>query len=163
MVPMSITPPLNSPLEVGLRVVFVLSSAFPRAFDLDALIQLDHALLHTGQNDGPDSIHPELPGAIGELAVKRDLIKSGIDAMMRAGLIVARPTNAGFAFLASENAAPFVSVLGSTYAENLRARANWVIDQLPEPNEASEEPQLRALISRWISQNPATGAGGTDD
>ncbi|MCX5121189.1 hypothetical protein OG992_28830 [Micromonospora sp. NBC_00362] len=148
---MNITPPLNSPLEVGLRVVFLLSSAFPLSFDLDALAQLDHALLHTGQNDGPASIHPELPGSIGELAIKRDLVKSGIDAMMRAGLVVAKPTNAGFAFQASENAPPFVSVLSSRYAESLRARADWVIDQLPRQDEASKEPQLRALVNHWIS------------
>jgi hypothetical protein len=156
------TPPLNSPLEVGLRVVILLSSAYPRSFDLPSLVQLDHALLHTGLNNGPSSIHPEIPGSVGELAVKQDLVRSGLDAMIRARLITARPSSIGFEFFASENAIPFVSTLESPYVLGLQNRADWLLRQLPIQETGTAEPQFRLAVSRWLAES-ASPRGGRQD
>jgi hypothetical protein len=145
-----IGPPLNSPLETGIRVVFVLAEAFPSSFDIQSLVRLDHMLLHTGQNSGPPSIHPEIPGSIGELAMKHDWIKAGVDAMMRAGLVSARVTEDGFRFSASENAGAFVAALGSPYATMLHERASWLVRQQRE-REPIASPGVRALVGQWIA------------
>ncbi|WP_426510467.1 ABC-three component system middle component 2 [Dactylosporangium sp. McL0621] len=157
-----IAAPLNSPLEVGLRVAFLLSFAYPRSFDLATLAQLDHALLHTGQSDGPPSIHPELPGSIGELAIKEDLVRAGLDAMIRAGLVFGRPTGAGFKFAATENARPFISVLGSPYAVRLRNRAEWVVERLPDEEQSEPSLGLRAMVRKWIAEGSRPEEGGAD-
>ncbi|MFG1884480.1 ABC-three component system middle component 2 [Micromonospora sp. NPDC049102] len=146
---MNITGPLNSPLEAGLRVVFLLASGYPTSYGLEALMQLDHMLLHTGQNNGPPSIHPEVPGSVGELAVKRDLIKSGIDTMMRAGLVSAQPMLHGFEFRATENGFRFMSILDSSYARILRARAAWVHDAT-EGAEERDRAGVRDAVARWV-------------
>lgn len=78
--------PLNSPLEVGVRVLMLLSEAFPAHLDLNRLVLLDHGLLHSADIGGPESLHPPLPIRAGELGVKRRTIEDGLELMTRAGL-----------------------------------------------------------------------------
>ena len=58
--------PLNSPLEVGIRVLMLLAEAFPAGLDLNDLVLLDHGLLHSADLGGPESLHPPLPIRAGE-------------------------------------------------------------------------------------------------
>jgi hypothetical protein len=148
---MTLTSPLNTPLEVGLRVVFILATAYPTAYDVESLAYFDHSLLYSGQREGPPSLHPELPGSVGELAIKRDLIKSGIDAMMRARLVSAQPTLEGFKFRATEDAISFTSLLYSPYARRLHDRAAWVNENSARVGIGSA-PGVRAVLGRWIQQ-----------
>ncbi len=43
--------PLNSPLEVGIRVLMLLAEAFPAGLDLNDLVLLDHGLLHSAESN----------------------------------------------------------------------------------------------------------------
>jgi hypothetical protein len=53
--------PLNSPVETGVRVLMVLTSAFPEHLDLNQLVLLDHGVLHSADLGGPPSLHPPVP------------------------------------------------------------------------------------------------------
>ena len=53
--------PFNSPLETGFRSLVLLDAAYPRSFDLSALVLFDHLVVHTADIAGPSSLHPSLP------------------------------------------------------------------------------------------------------
>lgn len=69
---------LNSPLEVGVRVVAMLNALYPRQADLSRIVLLDHVALHSEDFSGAESLHPAVPVRIGELGMKRELVRQGI-------------------------------------------------------------------------------------
>lgn len=56
----------NSSLETGVRSLIILVAAFPIAFDLQRLIEMDYLVVHSGDVDGPSSLHAPIPMRIGE-------------------------------------------------------------------------------------------------
>ncbi|MEW1794078.1 ABC-three component system middle component 2 [Streptomyces niveus] len=119
--------PLNSPLEVGVRALALLSESHPEPLDLAELVLLDYALLHSGEFSGPPSLHPDLPGREGELGMKRTVLEQALLVLVRAGLAEIKAGPDGLAYLATGQGPAFVDVLQSSYAENLRQRAEWVV------------------------------------
>jgi hypothetical protein len=103
--------PLNSPLEVGLRVLMLLQEAFPQHLDLNQLVLLDHSLLHSADLGGPESLHPAVPIRAGELGIKREAIEAGLEVMIRAELAQAGVGDGGIEFWASESADGFTNLL----------------------------------------------------
>ncbi|EHY91111.1 ABC-three component system middle component 2 [Saccharomonospora azurea] len=119
--------PLNSPLEVGIRALVLLTETFPRRLDVAQLVYLDHAMLHSGDFDsGPASLHPDLPIGPGEIGMRRRLIEQGLIVLMRAGLADMTATEAGFLYGATEEAASFLDVLEAPYLGQLKERAEWL-------------------------------------
>ena len=51
----------NSALETGVRSLVILAANFPAALDLQRLVDLDYLVVHSGDVDGPKSLHPPLP------------------------------------------------------------------------------------------------------
>lgn len=120
---------LNGSLEVGLRQLTLLNSAFPRALDLATLSALDHAVLHSADLGGPASLHPGVPHYSAEQVVKRELIEHGLQVMIRAGLINVRVSADGILYAASERAISFLKLLEARYVRDLKERADWVVSQ----------------------------------
>ena len=74
--------PFNTPLECGLRMLFVLNAAGERRSDLQRLVSYDYLLVHSGDvDDGPESLHPPVPFRGTEVLVKRGLISAGLNQM----------------------------------------------------------------------------------
>lgn len=64
----------NSPFEIGLRALIILSVNQPTCLDLQRLVYYDYLVLHTsdiGTPNSPDSIHPATPHRSGEIVVRR--------------------------------------------------------------------------------------------
>jgi hypothetical protein len=118
---------LNGPLEVGIRQLALLDSAFPRALDLATLASLDHAVLHSADLGGPASLHPGVPNYRAEQVVKREFIEHGLQVMIRAGLVGVRISADGILYAATERANPFLGLLEARYLRDLRERADWVV------------------------------------
>src|SRR5690625_5284475 len=137
--------PLNSPLEVGVRVLMLLAEAFPAHLDLNRLVLLDHGLLHSADLGGPDSLHPPLPIRSGELGVKRRTIESGLEVMIRAGLAQMDVGHDGIQFRASEDAEGFVNLLTTSYAGTLHDRASWVVNRFGSMGEAALRQEMREV------------------
>jgi hypothetical protein len=155
-------PPLNSPLEAGLRVLALLSSAFSRAFDLASLSILDHILLHSEDFGGPPSLHPDVPNHQSEITVKRELIEHGLEVMIRANLVTFRADANGIFYSATDNGPGFVNILESEYMGALRVRAEWVVEVFG----ATEPAVLRTLTTQLgvfdspsSAQSPIDGQG----
>lgn len=146
------TSPLNSPLEVGVRVLMLLAEAFPAHLDLNRLVLLDHGLLHSADLGGPESLYPPLPIRSGELGVKRRTIQGGLEVMIRAGLAQMDAGEDGIRFQASEDAEGFVNLLVTSYAEALHDRASWVVDHFGALEESALRQQMRDVSAHWSEE-----------
>lgn len=154
--------PLNSPLEVGMRALVLLSESFPESLDLAQLVYLDHAMLHSGDLDGPPSLHPSLPAGPGELAMKRQLLEQGLLVLLRAGLAEVQATADGLVYRASEEGPGFVEILEAPYVGALRQRAGWAVRAHGGPRVDVREA-TQAITKRWAEdlrdRLPLSGSG----
>lgn len=147
--------PLNSPLEVGLRVLLLLQEAFPQRLDLNQLVLLDHSLLHSADIGGPASLHPGVPIRASELGMKRESIEAGLEVMVRAELAHAGVGDGGIEFWASESADAFTNLLETEYAGLLHSRAAWAIAHYDSLDEDSLRSALSSIATHWSEEfNP---------
>ena len=144
--------PFNSPLETGIRSLSILVAAYPRAFDLQRLVAFDHLVVHTGDIDGPDSLHPKLPMRSTELLVRRGLVERGLLLMISRGLIAREVTPEGIYYRAGEFAETFIGSLTSRYLVALRERAEWVAETFSDMGHDVFRETLRAAFGRWIEE-----------
>jgi hypothetical protein len=148
--PVSPTRVFNTPFEAGVRSVLVLTSAYPMELALDQLTALDHLLVHTGDLvDGPDSLHPPEPTRATEMLVRRALVDSGLKLMACKGLVQLRATSNGFRYRAGDDAGSFVDLLSSSYASDLKARANWLFVHLVTLPTDEFEEVVASQLERW--------------
>jgi hypothetical protein len=119
--------PLNSPLEVGVRAIVLLAESHPEPLDLAQLVVLDHVQLHSGEFDGPPSLHPDLPARAGEIGMKRSVLEQALLVLIRAGLAGVENRSEGLMYTATDRGPVFVDVLEAPYVESLRERARWVV------------------------------------
>ncbi|MCO1339894.1 hypothetical protein BJH93_13510 [Kocuria polaris] len=144
--------PLNSPLEVGMRVLMILVEAFPAHLDTNRLVLLDHGLLHSADLNGPKSLHPPIPVRVGELGVKRQHIEDGLHVMIRAGLAEMSAEDSGIEFWATESSESFLKLLESDYAQALHDRAHWVVGELGAVDDARLRERMREVSSHWSEE-----------
>ncbi|WP_250000251.1 ABC-three component system middle component 2 [Actinoplanes sp. M2I2] len=140
--------PLNGPLEIGLRALALLISAFPRSYDIATLAFLDYSLLHSNDFGGPESLHPDVPNHQTEITVKRDLLELGLQVMMRARLVALEVESNGIRYAATENASGFVDLLESSYVDELKGRADWVVQTFGGIDPVELRSRMTAL-GRW--------------
>lgn len=143
---------LNSPLEIGIRVVALLTALYPERADLARIILLDHVVLHSSDFAGASSLHPEIPGRIGELGVKRELIREGITIMGVRGLIDRDLTTAGIYYRASEDARPFLDSMDATYLAHLRARCVWAAGTFGALDDDDIRARLAVVFGSWAEE-----------
>lgn len=144
--------PFNSPLETGVRSLAILVAAFPTAFDLQRLVEMDYLVVHSGDADGPHSLHAPLPLRAGELLVRRGLIENGLLLMMSRGLVQRIPKDDGFNYLAGETAAPFMSSLTAEYSQQLMDRAYWAVSRFENVSTEEVRRITHRLFKKWSSQ-----------
>ncbi|WP_416354764.1 ABC-three component system middle component 2 [Arthrobacter gandavensis] len=135
--------PLNSPLEVGLRSLIVLTAVFPRKLDVRQLSVLDHLLLRSGDSGGPPSVLPPIPARSGELGFKRTVLERGLTVMVRARLLRVVPESEGLFYQADEHAWPFLQLLDSAHADELMRVAVWIADEVGDRSNAE--------LSNWLT------------
>ncbi|WP_369281084.1 ABC-three component system middle component 2 [Yaniella sp.] len=151
--------PLNSPLEVGLRAVIVLTEAFPNALDMDRLLLMDYVLLHSGDFGGPDSLQPPLSTRGGELGAKREILNHGLQMMMRAGMVDVLASSDGITYRASEAASPFLQLVRSNMLGQLSRVARWVVHELSGLSDDSILDRTSQIERQWSADVLSDNAG----
>lgn len=144
--------PFNSPLETGIRSLEILVSAYPEAFDLERLVEMDYLVVHSGDAGGPESLHAALPMRAGELLVRRGLIEKGLLLMTSRNLIQQIPAEDGFDYIAGEAAAPFLATLTSMYSLRLKKRAQWAVERFTGVETLEIRQMTHRLFENWSSQ-----------
>ncbi len=152
----------NSPLEAGIRAVSILAAAYPRTYDLQRLVALDYLLVHTGDIDGPDNLHPPTPMHSAELLVRRKLVEQALLLMMTRHLVEREVTPDGIKYVAGENAATFLSSMSSSYLLDLKGRASWLIETIGGHTDEQFRALMRRYFDKWIEefQNVERSLGG---
>src|SRR5882757_3369577 len=139
----------NSPIETGIRALILLAESYPQQLDLQRILEFDYILVHTGDVDGPPSIHPALPLRSGELLVRRELIERGLMLMISRGLVSRHATPKGFMYQAEDDAGPFLDALTAEYLDDLKNRAEWVVDRFSEMSDHDIRVVLSKVYDQW--------------
>jgi hypothetical protein len=127
---------------------------------LRKLVVLDHLVVHTSDIDGPESLHPEEESRAAELLVRRHLVEAGLALMATRGLITRHATAKGFRYQAGEEAGTFVDLLQSTYAVDLRERADWLAEHVVPLSDDALNELVHHKIDKWAPEFQADNRPG---
>lgn len=130
----------------------ILVAAHPAPFDLERLVEMDYLVVHSGDANGPESLHAALPMRAGELLVRRGLIEKGLLLMASRNLVQRIPAEDGFNYVAGDAAAPFLASLTSTYSQRLKDRAQWVVERFADMATSEIRQITHRLFENWSSQ-----------
>jgi len=142
--------PFNGPVEIGLRALCVLTTAFPAAYALQRLVVFDYFLVHSDDIEGgPAGLHPQTPHRGGEVLVRRGVIQDGLTLYESRGLIERVYEDGGIFFAATDKSADFLDTLSTEYLAGLRDCSNWVVDSFGALKDAELEAMVRDRIGTW--------------
>ncbi len=142
--------PFNGPVEIGLRALCVLTTAFPAAYALQRLVVFDYFLVHSDDIDGgPEGLHPRTPHRGGEILVRRGVIQDGLTLYESRGLIERVYKDGGIFYAATDKSADFLDTLSTEYLAGLRERADWVVDSFGAFDDAELDAIVRDRIGTW--------------
>ncbi|EKN3986322.1 ABC-three component system middle component 2 [Yersinia enterocolitica] len=116
----------NSPFEMGVRMVYLLLSLYPRKIDLQKLVYLEYVTVYSEDLGGPTSLHTPVPMRGGEYICKRDIIERGLHLMSARSFIDVTYDSTGIYYSAGENGPALVGLIGGTYASQLLISCEWV-------------------------------------
>lgn len=119
------------------------------SFDLTKLTWLDHLVVHTGDIDGPDSLHPKIPQRSGEILVRRRLIEDSLTLMRRLHLVRSIPNEHGITYQATDEAYPLVELMRTNYATELKNRAKWLVENVCSLEEVAMHKLIADKLGRW--------------
>ena len=154
--------PFNSPLETGIRSLAILAAAYPESFDLERLVEMDYLVVHSGDAEGPDSLHAPLPMRAGELLVRGGLIEKGLLLMMSRNLAQRLSGKKGFNYVAGEAASPFLVSLTASYSQKLKQRAIWAVERFADVPTADVRRITHRLFEEWSSQFQVIDTPGSE-
>jgi hypothetical protein len=142
--------PFNGPVEIGLRALCILTTAFPAAYALQRLVVFDYFLVHSDDIEGgPEGLHPRTPHRGGEILVRRGVIQDGLTLYESRGLIERVYRDGGIFFAATDKSADFLDTLSTEYLAGLRDRADWLVDRFGALDDAELDAMVRDHIGTW--------------
>ncbi len=142
----------NSPLEIGLRILYLLNEMLPYGCDLQRLIYYDYILIYSSDiPGGPSSIHPSIPHRSTEILVKRDLLKKGLTLMQSKQLIASTFDPTGITYRATELTKPFLEYNQSEYAQNLKGTSIWLVQKFKSYSDEA--------LANFVNDNMDTWGG----
>jgi hypothetical protein len=149
-IPRQFFSPFNSSVEIGLRSLCVLTTAFPAIYSLQRLVVFDYFLVHSDDIDGgPTGLHPKTPHRGGEILVRRNVLQEGLTLYESRGLIECIYREEGIFFSATDKSADFLDAMNTDYLMALRQRANWVVDSFGRFDDASLDLMVSERIGVW--------------
>lgn len=148
--PTQFVSPFNGPVEIGLRALCILTTAFPAAYALQRLVVFDYFLVHSDDIEGgPEGLHPRTPHRGGEILVRRGVIQDGVTLYESRGLIGRVYKDGGIFFAATDKSADFLDTLSTEYLADLRERAAWVVESFGALDDAELDAMVRERIGTW--------------
>lgn len=142
----------NTAFESGVRSLILLTACFPTSLVLRRLVVLDYLVVHTGDIDGPVSLHPNESSRGAELLVRRGLVSSGLELMGTRGLVTRSATSEGFRYCAGDEAGTFVDLLRSEYSVALKERADWLVNEITPLSESEIDDLVRSRMDFWDAE-----------
>lgn len=145
----------NTPLELGLRGLYILKVSSPTKCSLERLILLDYLTIYTKDSNASfDSLHPEYPLRAIELFSRREPIKKGLLLMASKGLINIDCEDDGFLYSANVNTNWFVEGLSDEYSDKLLIKATLVEERFRKMSDTELEKFIFTNINSWGKEYP---------
>jgi len=120
----------NTPFELGVRMVYLLTALYPRQVDLQRLIYFDYAAIYSADFGGPESLHTPVPLRGGEYASRREVIEEGLYLMAHRSFVDVELGTSGITYCLGENGPSLIGLIGGSYSKRLNERCSWVADTL---------------------------------
>lgn len=141
----------NTPAEVGVRVLLILT-ACQHKMSLQRLMFYDYFALHLKDIDIKyESLHPANPNHSSEIAVKRELIREGINLMINKGLMNVRYTKQGIFYEKNRITDSFTKMFESRYSYEYRTNIEIVKQRFSSLSDK--------LLYKFIAENIGNWAG----
>lgn len=142
--------PFNSPVETGLRALFVLLAVYPKSLNIQRLIFYDYLALHSEDaGSGPASLHPAIPHRGSQWLVRREALRTGLALAANRELVTVDATDSGFSYSATPITEVFLKALTSDYARELLNRAKWVVSNFGPYSDEELTRFMSDNIGRW--------------
>ncbi|HDG1729072.1 TPA: hypothetical protein PFE80_001834 [Vibrio cholerae] len=116
----------NTPMEIGMRMVYLLLELYPRKYDVFYLTYLDYAISYSGDLHGPSSLHTPVSKRGGAFLNNSDIVRQSLNKMSQFDFVEISTTDDGIYYSAGENARAVVSSIKTEYSFLLQERCNWV-------------------------------------
>jgi hypothetical protein len=143
----------NTPVEYGLRSLFILSGIAPKAADLQRLIYFDYLVLHTADIDSEQtSLHPSYPYRSAEILIKRERLRNGLLIMKSRQLISIKFDGGGINYAASPLTQKFLQYLTSDYAKQLKSSVSFVIEKFNTYSDSELDQYMKQNLETWGSE-----------
>lgn len=142
-------PVFNSPLELGLRMVYLLQALSPQGADLQKLVLLDYVVVYSADLDGPPSLHTPIPFRGSELLSRRELIEQGLHLMSTRGLVTVAWAKDGISYYAGKTARMLTTSLTSQYLRDLDLRCHWAVEHFGSSDSRKLTDEFAASGHLW--------------
>lgn len=120
----------NTPFELGVRMVYLLTALYPCSADLQRLIYFDYAAIYSSDLGGPESLYTPVPLRGGEYASRREVIEEGLYLMASRSFVDIEASVSGITYALGENGPTLVGLIGGGYSKELSRRCQWVANTL---------------------------------
>ena len=140
----------NSPIEIGLRSLYLLNEIKDGSLDLQRLVYYDYLLLHSSDiSNGPKSLHPNIPYRASEILVKREILQQGLSLMRSKQLVDILFKPDGIAYKSSSLTSAFLEYFNSEYSKSLRNLSSWVIDTFTDYGDSALSTFIVNNLDIW--------------
>jgi len=140
----------NTPLELSLRTLFILSRFHPRELSLESIIYLDYFAIHSGDiKQGPRSLHPKYPFRSSELVVKREILQKSITLLLSRELLEVKFTSKGIYYASTSIGVHFISHFESKYSKELDAVCHWLYEAFNNLTEEDMAQIVNVNMEKW--------------
>ena len=140
----------NSPMEIGLRILYILQAVFPQQLDLNRLVIYDYFLLNSADfPNGPESLHPAIPHRSSQIIVKPLIIKDALAMMQSKELIDVNFSAEGIKYQANPLTDKFIEFQESNYSRKLLTISNWIKLQFGQVDDNSLKTIIENNIPNW--------------
>jgi hypothetical protein len=143
----------NSPLEIALRLLLIISKNGEKGISLDRLVIYDYLIINSGDIDGaPNSIHPALPNRSSQLLVKRELIKKSLQILLSKELLTLKYLKEGILYSPTKLSIPFINYFESDYFVEINNRVEWILNHFDNTTNKQLDKYIKTNLNKWGSE-----------
>jgi len=140
----------NSPIELGLRCMFVLSAFNSLPISIDKLIYLDYFLIHSGDvSKERKSIHPKYPFRSTEIVVKRELLMRALQLLLNKELITVAFSTEGIEYKITDIGTKALEYFESNYSKQIRETSEWLFEKYKDSSDEQMALTITNNLQKW--------------
>ncbi len=143
----------NTPLEISLRCMFLLSKFHSEKLSIDKLIYLDYFIVHSSDViKKSKSLHPKYPFRSTEIVVKREVLNKALILLISKELIKVGFSDIGIDYQISDIGMKVLQYFESPYAKLIKEMSELVYNNFKDYTEQQLLDVINSNIEKWGSE-----------